>query len=80
MGAAVAVINESNPPDWARPALYTIPEAARALRLSRSTLYILIARGELDTVTVGRLRRVPAAAIDAYVAGLSGAPTGGSAA
>jgi len=76
----VSVINEGNSPDWTRPALYTIPEAARALRLSRSTLYVLIARGELDTVTVGRLRRVPAAAIDAYVAGLTCAATGGSAA
>ncbi len=73
------VINENNLP-WTRPALYTIPEAARELRLSRSTLYLLIGRGELATVTVGRLRRVPATSIDAYVAGLSVAPTGGTAA
>ena len=39
--------------------LMTIPEAARRLALSRSTLYRLIRQGQLRTIRVGRARRVP---------------------
>lgn len=49
------------------PALMTIPEVANELRLTRSTVYRLIGRGELPTVHVGghnasRVRRVDLAA------------------
>lgn len=37
------------------------------LGLSRSQLYELIRSGRLQTVTEGRVRLIPAAAIDAYV-------------
>ena len=39
--------------------LVTVPEAARRLALSRSTLYRLIRQGQLRTIRVGRARRVP---------------------
>jgi excisionase family DNA binding protein len=39
----------------------------RAAGLSRSQLYELIRSGRLQTVTEGRVRLIPAAAIDAYV-------------
>jgi excisionase family DNA binding protein len=42
------------------PALYSIVDAARALAVSRSTVYELIAAGELQTVTIGSRRLVPA--------------------
>ena len=42
----------------ARRLAYTIEEAARLLSLSRSTLYELMAAGELETIKVGRARRV----------------------
>jgi excisionase family DNA binding protein len=48
-------------------------EAARVLSLGRSTVYLLIASGELASVQIGRARRVPAQAISDYVARLSGA-------
>ncbi|GAA1092135.1 excisionase family DNA-binding protein [Kitasatospora arboriphila] len=49
-------------------ALLEVKEAARRLRIGRTTAFALIAAGELESVLVGRLRRVPAAAIDEYVA------------
>lgn len=48
-------------------ALYRIPETMRLLSLSRSVIYEQIRAGRLRTVTQGRTRLVPAAAITAYV-------------
>lgn len=43
-------------------------DAARTLGVSRAALYELLARGELESVLVGRRsRRVPAAAIHEYI-------------
>ncbi|MEU9132816.1 helix-turn-helix domain-containing protein [Kitasatospora sp. NPDC048540] len=50
--------------------LLDVAEAARRLRIGRTTAYALIASGELESVTVGRLRRVPPAAVGEYVARL----------
>lgn len=50
--------------------LLTVEEAARRLRIGRTTCYGLIRSGELESVPVGRLRRVPADALAAYVARL----------
>ncbi|MGW7238670.1 helix-turn-helix domain-containing protein [Streptomyces sp. NPDC054804] len=50
--------------------LLTVEEAARRLRIGRTTCYALIRSGELESVPVGRLRRVPADALAAYVARL----------
>jgi excisionase family DNA binding protein len=51
--------------------LLTVPEAMAALKVSRWTLYNLIRSGELGSVVVGvRCRRIPAAALEAYVAQL----------
>ncbi|MGP4115208.1 excisionase family DNA-binding protein [Streptomyces sp. 4N509B] len=60
--------------------LLTVEEAARRLRIGRTTCYALIASGEIESVTVGRLRRVPADAVPAYVAKLRGAPNAAMAA
>lgn len=51
-------------------ALLPVEEAARRLSLGRTFTFALIASGELESVTVGRLRRVPAQAIADYVARL----------
>lgn len=50
--------------------LLTVEEAARRLRIGRTTCYGLIRSGELESVPVGRLRRVPADAVPEYVARL----------
>ena len=52
-----------------RPArlLLKIPDAGAMLGIGRSTVYELIAAGELETVHIGRCCRVPVAAVDEYV-------------
>ena len=47
--------------------LLTVPEAARVLGIGRSTVYELIARGDLEVVHIGRSCRVPVSAIEAYI-------------
>ncbi|CAM5469227.1 helix-turn-helix domain-containing protein [Streptomyces viridifaciens] len=46
----------------------TVEEAARRLGIGRTTMYALVASGEVPSVTIGRLRRVPAEALKEYVA------------
>lgn len=51
------------------PSLFlTLDEAARQLRIGRTSLYGMLDRGELPSVKVGRRRLVPRAAIDALEA------------
>jgi len=50
--------------------LYRVEEAAAVLALSRHRLYELIRSGELPTVKIGNLRRVPMQSMVAYVDGL----------
>jgi excisionase family DNA binding protein len=50
--------------------LLTVEEAARRLRIGRTLVYQLISSGKLESVKVGRLRRVPAECLPAYVATL----------
>jgi excisionase family DNA binding protein len=59
--------------------LLTVDEAAQRLRLGRTLVYRLISSGELESVTVGRLRRVPAECLAEYVAALRGARNSGAA-
>jgi excisionase family DNA binding protein len=46
------------------------PEAASVLGIRRTKTFELIKSGELRTVTIGRRRLVPVAAIEEYVARL----------
>ncbi len=48
--------------------LLTIPAAMHRLSISRSSLYELMALGEIVSIKVGRSRRVPRASIDDFVA------------
>jgi excisionase family DNA binding protein len=50
------------------PVLLTVEEAARCLRVGRTTCYALIRTGELESLTIGGLRRIPADAPAAYLA------------
>ncbi len=50
--------------------LLTVPEAAKALAISRSKLYELIAAGLVRSVRIDGSRRVPVGALETYVAHL----------
>jgi len=47
--------------------LYSVEEAARVLRCSRTRMFELLKSGEVGSVKIGRIRRVPVAALRAYV-------------
>lgn len=47
--------------------LYKPEEAAEALGVGRTYVYGLMASGELESIKVGRLRRIPAECVDEYV-------------
>jgi excisionase family DNA binding protein len=50
--------------------LLTIVEAANKLSMGRTSLYTLVMRGDIESVTIGRSRRITRQALDAYVAQL----------
>lgn len=50
--------------------MLTVDEAAKWLRIGRTTAWGLVKSGELRSVLIGRLRRVPAAEVHAYAAQL----------
>jgi len=47
--------------------LLTVEQAARRLGVGRTTMYALIGSGEVESVPIGRLRRVPAECLAEYV-------------
>jgi excisionase family DNA binding protein len=59
--ALVAAVAEGPAPEPDR--LLSIPQAAELLNLSRTSVYAMIGRGELRTLTAGRRRLVPSSAI-----------------
>ena len=50
--------------------LLTVEEAARRLNIGRTTMYALVSSGAVESVTIGRLRRVPSECLDHFVAAL----------
>ena len=48
--------------------LLTPQEAANALSINRSTLYLMLMRGEIPSITIGRARRIPVQALTAWIA------------
>ena len=53
--------------------LWTVEDVAAKLRLSKATIWRLIYAGTLESVTIGRSRRVTPAAVAAYIDGLRAA-------
>jgi excisionase family DNA binding protein len=51
----------------ATPLVLTIEQAAKRLGIGRTLMYALVTSGEVESVTIGRLRRVPADCITEYV-------------
>ena len=51
--------------------LYTPVEAAHALGVGRSTIYVLMANGDLPSARIGSSRRIPADGLRRYIVSLS---------
>jgi excisionase family DNA binding protein len=51
----------------AGPLLLTVEEAARLLGIGRTTAYALVKTGELESIPLGRLRRIPAECVTEYI-------------
>ena len=48
--------------------LYTVEQAAtEVLGIGRTRVYELLASGEIDSIAIGRLRRIPESALQAYI-------------
>jgi excisionase family DNA binding protein len=45
----------------------TMEDAAERLCIGRTLMYLLVKTGAIESVHIGRLRRVPAKALDAFV-------------
>lgn len=64
----------STAPALIDPLLYTPEEAATVLRFGRSTVYELMANGELKFVKRGRSRRIKRSDLEAFVDSLEPQP------
>lgn len=51
----------------AEPLLLTVEEAARKCGIGKTKMYEELTRGRCESVLIGRARRIPADAVDAYV-------------
>lgn len=47
--------------------LVTVDEACEHLRVGKTLLYELLGSGELPSLTIGRRRLIPSAALDAFI-------------
>lgn len=50
---------------------FTVSEAAELLALSRSFMYELIQAGKIETITIGRARRITAVQLQSFLAAQS---------
>ncbi|TWP51530.1 helix-turn-helix domain-containing protein [Lentzea tibetensis] len=48
----------------------TVEQAAKRLNIGRTLMYELVSNGEVESVHIGRLRRIPLDALTRYVAKL----------
>ena len=47
--------------------LLTVPEVASALGVGRNVVYELVVTGQLASIKIGRLRRVPVGALETFI-------------
>lgn len=57
-------------PDGCPVLLLTVESAAAKIGVHRTTMYHLVSSGQIESVRVGRLRRIPVACLFEYVAKL----------
>ena len=80
LGAALAQLAQALTKELPAPAheprtlpervLLTVEEAAEQLRIGRTTAWRLVRTGELESVRIGTLRRVPSSAVAEFAAHL----------
>lgn len=74
--AQAIAANQAAPPAVPEPrpvperVLLTVEEAAERLGIGRTFAWRLVSAGELESVLIGRLRRVPVTAVSEYAARL----------
>ncbi len=49
------------------PKLLTVEQFAKQAQIGRTTAFAYVASGEVESVKVGRLRRIPVDAVDAFI-------------
>ena len=54
------------------PLLLSVEQAAEMLGIARTSMFKLIGTGEVESVQVGRLRRIPMACLEEFVERLRG--------
>ncbi len=47
--------------------LYSVPEAGRLLGVGRTYIFRLIASGEIESIKLGKLRKIPRDALGRYI-------------
>jgi excisionase family DNA binding protein len=47
--------------------LYSVPEAARLLGVGRTYMFRLVATGQVESVKIGKLRKIPRDALHDYI-------------
>jgi excisionase family DNA binding protein len=45
----------------------TVEEAAERLGIGRTTMYALVKGGDVESIAIGRLRRIPLDALDEFI-------------
>ena len=71
LGAAPPTISIAHPSERAPRLLLTVEEAAERIGICRSNMFKIIRQGDIESVKVGRLRRVTPAALEDFVRRLS---------
>lgn len=61
-----------NGPPRVQRLAYTVQEAAAMLSLSRSLVYELINAGKIETIKIGRARRITSRQLEAYLQACEG--------
>ena len=47
--------------------VFTVEEAAERLGVGRTLVYALVRSGDIESISIGRLRRIPCDALDEFV-------------
>ncbi len=62
-----------------RPIVLTVEQAAERLGIGRTLMYSLVSSGAVESITIGRLRRIPTDALVLYVDSLRSVKGGAAA-